>query len=336
MADKSKKEKFTTTGDIIHGAANVLGNGRGTLILAIVGVALSTSSAFMFCLVGVGFDFSQLTTSLFWSRWASMCLATLSSYFFVLLHKDEKNKLNPWYQQKVRLLLDLSVETGADFDSYLFHYNRERKIAWFKNRVNGKIAKLNAKITWRKLKGKPTDDLESKIAIYRACLSEKYIAENENSLKTRSKPIRSAQVLTEAQKAGRDEENFKSAGAYYGVKSIAKIALSLMVTIAFASVILQNLGSGSVASIAMTIFTLLSTVISIFSAILAANGCYKTVYVPNLLFKIKILKGYREWANLSTAAIQPDETEKTGKTVESDTEKDGRENNKNAPGDGGV
>lgn len=304
MSDKQKKEKgLVSAGDIVHGAANILGNGRGTLILAIIGVALSTSSAFMFCLVAVGFDFSQLTTSIFWSRWACMCLAAMSSYFFVLLHKDEKNKLNPWYQKKIRLLLDLSVETGANFDEYLCIYNRTRKINWFKNNLNCKIAALNAKITRKKLKGKPAEDLEKKIEILRTCLTDEYINRNEDALKTRSKPIRSAQVLTETQKADRGEENFKSAGAYYGVKSITKLLLSLISTIAFASVFVQNLASGSVASIVMSIFTLLSIVISIFSAILAANGCYKSVYVPNLLFKIKILKGYREWANLPLFAV---------------------------------
>ncbi len=92
------------------------------------------------------------------------------------------------------------------------------------------------------------------------------------------------------------EVNFRSASAYYGGKSLAKICLSLAMTAAFACVVVQNFGMGvNIASIVMTVLTVLSVFVSIVSAILAANGCYKNVYVPNLLFKLEILQNFEAW-----------------------------------------
>ena len=51
----------------------------------------------------------------------------------------------------------------------------------------------------------------------------------------------------------------------------------------------------NIASIVMTVLTVLSVFVSIVSAILAANGCYKNVYVPNLLFKLEILQNFEAW-----------------------------------------
>ena len=45
----------------------------------------------------------------------------------------------------------------------------------------------------------------------------------------------------------------------------------------------------------MLFIPLLSVFVSIVSAILAANGCYKNVYVPNLLFKLEILQNFEAW-----------------------------------------
>ena len=289
------KEPITTsavTGQI----KNVLGNGRGTLILAIIGVGLSTASTFMFCLASVGFDFTQLSEPAFWSSWASVFMTMICSYALVILHKDEKNRLNEWYVEKMTLIMNLSTAAGLSFDEYLEWFNLQRRIAWYKNDINAKIAKLNGKIIKYKLKGKPTDILEKQIETFRACLAEEYIEENKYSLQTRSKPIRSSQVLTESKKGTDGEENFRSPSAYYSVKVVLKIVMYFVIAVAFAAVVVQNFMVGvDVAAITKTILSCLSIVLAIISAIFAANGCYKTVYVPNLLFKIKILTGYGAW-----------------------------------------
>lgn len=291
-------EPLLTQSAVTDKIKSTLGNGRGTLALAIIGVALSTASAFMFCLASMGFDFSQLANSTFWSRWASMFISMLSAYVFVIIHKDESNRLSDWYLEKTSLLLELSISAGINFDEYIEDFNLQRRIAWFKNDINAKITKLGLKIMARRLAGKPIEKLENKVAIYRSYLTDDYIEKNKYALKTKSRPIYAAQVLTESQKGQGSEENFRSAGAYYGGKIIIKVVFSMLMTAGFASVVVQNFMAGvDVASITMTIFTLLSLVISIVSAIFAANGCYKTVYVPNLLFKIKILSGYEGWRN---------------------------------------
>lgn len=290
-----------TTDDITKKAKNILGNGRGTLLLAILGVSLSTASAFMFCLASIGFDFSLLVQSAFWSRWASMCIATLSAYFCVLIHKDEKNRLNPWYTEKLRLLMELSISTGFNFDAYIEELNEERKEAWFKNDINAKISVLSGKIVNRKLKGKSFDDLEAKIKVYQSCITPGYLAANKYLLKTHSRPIRASQVLTEKQNKTAAEENFLSPTSFYGGKTVTKVVSSLIFTAAISSVVVQNFEAGfNAASVVMTIFTLLSVTMSIMSAVFAANGCYKNVHVPNLLFKIKILTGYNEWQKRKT------------------------------------
>lgn len=296
----SKTEPLTTE-NVTSKVKSILGNGRGTLILAIFGVLLSTASAFTFCLASIGFDFSQLIRSTFWSRWASMFITMLSAYAFVIVHKDEKNRLNSWYIEKLRLLMELSISTGFNFDAYIEELNEEREEEWFKNDIDAKISTLNGKVVRRKLKGRSYGDLEDKIKIYQSCITPEYLAANKYHLKTRSKPIRAAQVLTEKQNKCRAEENFLSPAAFYGGKMVIKVITSLLTTAAFASVVVQNFEAGfNAASVVMTLFTLLSVTMSIMSAIFAANGCYKNVHVPNLLFKIKILTGYKAWQEKQT------------------------------------
>lgn len=94
FGEKDEKEVFTVS-TVTKKVKAGLGNGRGTLILAIVGTAVSLCASFMFCLASIGFDFSQLGETVFWSRWASMAIATMCVYVLVLLHKDEVNRMKP-------------------------------------------------------------------------------------------------------------------------------------------------------------------------------------------------------------------------------------------------
>lgn len=280
-----------------------LGNGRGTLILAVAGTCVSLCATFMFCLVSIGFDFSQIGATVFWSRWASMAISTMCVYALVVLHKDEMNRLKKWYTGKTEELMEKSkTAVGEKFEEYLSEINMERRIEWYKRKMNGKIAKLSQKqLLLETQRQKPRikkriERIKEKIEKFKDRVSEEYIEVNKQNLKTRSKPISSVQVLSEARRGDSGEQNFRSESMYYGGKSIIKISLSLVMTAAFACVSLNDFIAGfTVASIVMIIFTVLSVVISIVSAILAANGCYKNVHVPNLLFKLKILSDFEEW-----------------------------------------
>ncbi len=295
MIKEPEKEIITST-QIAGKAKSVLGNGRGTLILAIVGITVSLGSSFMFCLASIGFDFTQLRLAEFWSRWACMSLATLFTYVLVIIHKDEVNRLNSWYTDNLKLLADKSATVGAEFELYLKELNLQRRIEWHKRKVNEKIAKLNKLLLRQELKNKPTEAIKEQIKTYQDRLSDGYIEANKYALKTRSKPISSAQVLCETRRGDNGEENFRSAAAYYGGKVISKLIFSLCLTASFASVVVQNFVVGiNVAAITMTILTVFSLLISVVSAILAANGCYRNVYVPNLQFKLKILSGFDKW-----------------------------------------
>jgi hypothetical protein len=273
-----------------------LGNGRGTLWLAIIGGTISTASSFMFCLASIGFDFSQLSYSSFWSRWASMFLSTLFTYILVLIHKDEVNRLNDWYVDKMTKLTQLCQSAGVEFEAFLKEYNLQRRVTWYVNHINGKIAKLNSKRIKKELKNKSTAEIDDKIKTYRAHITDEYIEANKYSLKTKSRRITAAQVLTEAQRISGNEENFRSASVYYGGKGVVKLCLSLFITAAFASVVVKDITAGiTVASITMLLFTVLSMILSVVSAIMAADGCFKYVYTPNILFKIKILSAFNKW-----------------------------------------
>lgn len=304
MLQENKNEVFTAdkvTDKIKAG----LGNGRGTLILAIAGTCVSLCATFMFCLVSIGFDISQLGESVFWSRWASMAISTMCVYALVVLHKDEVNRLKPWYTEKKDELMKKAKETvGEQFEDYLREINMKRRIEWYKRKMSEKIAKLNQnQLRLETKRQNPRtvnriEQLKNKIKTFKERLAEEYIELNKQNLKTRSKPISSAQVLSETQRGDSGEQNFRSESAYYGGKSVVKVCLSLVMTAAFASVTLGDLQVGfNVVSIVMIFFTLLSVVVSIVSAVLAANGCYKNVYVPNLLFKLKILSDFEEWKN---------------------------------------
>lgn len=302
MLNENKNEVFTPD-KVTKKIKSGLGNGRGTLILAIAGTVVSLAATFMFCLVSIGFDISQLGQSVFWSRWASMAISTMSVYALVVLHKDEVNRLKGWYTEKTEELREKGQKAVGDlFEEYLREINMTRRIEWYKRKMNGKIANLIHKQL--RLETKPrTKKIQKKILrivnrveAFKARLTKDYIDKNKQTLKTRSKPISSAQVLSETHHGDNGEQNFRSQSAYYGGKSITKILLSLVMTAAFASVTLNDLVAGfNAASIVMIILTLLSVVISIVSAVLAANGCYKNVYVPNLLFKLKILSDFEEW-----------------------------------------
>lgn len=291
-----KEQKNITTEEIANKAKSALGNGRGTFILAVLGITISLGSSFMFCLASIGFDFTQLQLAEFWSRWACMSLSTLFTYVLVIIHKDEVNRLNVWYTDNLKLLADKSATVGTEFEVYLKELNLQRRIDWHKRNVNEKMAALNKKLLRLELKNKPTKRIEDKIRTYKYSLSDEYIEANKYALKTRSKPISSAQVLCETRRGDGGEENFRSAAVYYSGKVISKLIFSLLLTASFASVVVQNFVAGiNVASVAMTVLTVFSLLISVVSAILAANGCYRNVYVPNLQFKLKILAGFDNW-----------------------------------------
>lgn len=290
-----RKDVFVPS-DITDKAKVALGNGRGTLLLAIFGIAISVSATFMFCLASIGFDFTQLRESTFWSRWASMAVTSLIGYFLVILHKDEKNRMIPWYTDNLQKLCARAVEVGEDFDTFLRGYNEQRRIAAHKRKISEKIAKLQQKALSLDLRGKNKHAVECRIARYRERLTDEYIAKNKDALLAHTKPISAVEVLSETRRGDRDEENFRSSGGFYAYKGITKVVMSLVMTAAFASVVVQNFGAGiSVASVVMTIFSVLSTVISVFSAIMAANECYRNVYVPNMLLRLKIMNDFDAW-----------------------------------------
>ncbi len=294
MIDTSDKEPITVVA--VKKAKSALSGGRGTLILAIIGISISLASSFMFCLASIGFDFTQLSETMFWSRWASMSISALFAYALVVLHKDDVNRLNAWYVDSLKLLEEKSRTVGEDFDIYLKELNLKRRIDWYKAKINFKISKLNQKLLAAELKGKPTEKLQSKIAKYKARVTDEYLEANKYTLKTRSKPFSAAQILSETQKGNAGEENFRSAAAYYGGKALAKLCFSLCLTAAFACVVVQNFTVGlNIASIVMTVLTVLSLLISVVSATLAANGCYRNIYVPNLQLKLKILFSFESW-----------------------------------------
>lgn len=286
-----------STATVAKAVKTGLGNGRGTLLLAIVGVSISLCSSFMFCLASIGFDFTQLKETVFWSRWASMAISSLFAYALVILHKDEMNRLKPWYSETLAKLAEKSATVGSEFELYLQEFNLQRRIEWYKRDINAKIGKLNHKLLRAELNGKDTGKLKQQIDKYKECVSAGYLEANKYNLKTRSKPISSAQVLTESQRGDNGEVNFRSATAYYGGKVLMKLTFSLCLTMAFACVVVTNFEMGiNVAAIAMTVLTVMSLLISCVSAITAANGCYRNVYVPNLQFKLKILSGYEAWS----------------------------------------
>lgn len=178
----------------------------------------------------------------------------------------------------------------------------QRRIDWYKRKMNAKIARLNHRLFRTELKRQKQHvknrilRIKAKIEKHMARATDQYIEEHKYVLKTRSKSISSVQVLSETQHGDSGEANFRSASAYYGGKSVAKICLSLLMTAAFSCVVVSNFAMGiNIASVVMMVFTILSMIISIVSAILSANGCYKNVYVPNLLFKMKILSDYEKW-----------------------------------------
>lgn len=300
---KENPNETNTTEKVKEKIKAGLGNGRGTLLLAIAGTFVSLCATFMFCIFSIGFDPAQLGESVFWSRWASMALSTMCVYALVVLHKDEVNRLKEWYTKKNDELAGKAKDAvGEQFEEYLREINMERRIEWYKRKINAKIGRLKQKLLRAELKAqkkrikKRIEKIKLQIVKYKARASKDYIDANKDNLKTRSKPISSAQVLSETQRGDSGEQNFRSQSAYYGGKSIMKVCLSLVMTAAFACVTLNDLKAGfTVASVVVIIFTLLSAVISIVSAILAANGCYKNVYVPNLLFKLKILSDFEEW-----------------------------------------
>lgn len=284
-----------------------LGNGRGTLILAIAGTVVSLCATFMFCIFSIGFDLSQLGEPVFWSRWASMAISTLCVYALVVLHKDEVNRLKSEYTDKIKELAEKGKNAiGEEFENYLREINLQRRIDWYKRKINGKIAKLTHKLLHAELKRqnkivrKRIARIKAKIDKFKERVSDEYIEANKFILKTHSKPITSAQVVSEAERGDNEEQNFRSASHYYGGKSLTKTLLSLAMTAAFTCVTLNEFQSGfTVASVVVIFLTLLSVVISIVSAILAANGCYKNVHVPNLLFKLKILSDFEAWKGKS-------------------------------------
>ena len=284
-----------------------LGNGRGTLILAICGIGMSVSASFIFCLASIGFDFSQLKNIVFWSRWAAMAVISLICYVLVILHKDEKNRMIKWYADNMENIAERSVHIGAHFDEFLRELNMRRRIDWYKRHINAKIAAQNRKLLITEMRQRPTESIKSKIEMLKSRVTDEYIEENKNALKTRSKPISPTQVLSEVKSSVSSEPNFRSAGGYYAGKGTAKVLLSLGMTAAFACVVVQEFGAGiTVASVVITILSALTALLSVFSAIMAANGCYRNVYVPNMLFRLKILNDYDEWmrANYPTNTIE--------------------------------
>ena len=141
-----KEKEMITVSDVTKKVKTGLGNGRGTLILAIVGISVSLASSFMFCLASIGFDFTQLQQTVFWSRWASMSISSLFAYALVILHKDEVNRLKPWYTEHLRLLADKSATAGDSFEEYLKQLNLQRRVEWYKRNLREKVARLNEKI----------------------------------------------------------------------------------------------------------------------------------------------------------------------------------------------
>lgn len=273
-----------------------LGNGRGTLLLAILGISVSLASSFMFCLASIGFDFTQIGHSVFWSRWASMAVTTFIAYAFVIVHVDERNRMRPWYLGQLEKISNMSAIVGKEFEAYLAELNLTRRVEWYKRHINEKIAALNKALLKAEINGKPTEEIKRKIGQYSSCLTPEYLEANKYALKTHSRPITAAQVLSETQRGDSGETNFRSATAYYGGKAIAKVLMSLIMTATFSCVVVQNFSVGvNVASVVMTILTVLSIFISVLSAITAANGCYKHVYVPNILFRLKILADFETW-----------------------------------------
>lgn len=290
------KEEVFTPEVITKKVRSGLGNGRGTLLLAIAGIAVSICSSFMFCLASIGFDFSELQQSVFWSRWASMSVSSLIAYIFVILHKDETNRLKEWYVTNMKKIAEKSEAAGEEFEVFLRDLNIRRQVEWYKRKMGEKVAQLNHALLKAEIHHKPTEEIQARIKLYSERMSDEFILSHREVLKTRSKPIYSAQVLTEAQKGDAGEANFRSASAYYGSKAFVKTILSLGMTAAFSCVVVQNFEAGiNIASVVMTVLTVLSIFISVWSAIMAANGCYKNVYVPNLLFKLKILSDFEKW-----------------------------------------
>lgn len=303
MIKNNEREAFTTQ-DITKKVISSLGGGRGTLALAVIGIAISLCSSFMFCLASIGFDFMQLKEALFWSRWISMSISALFAYALVILHKDEMNRLKDDYVEKLKLISEKSLTVGEEFDEYLKELNIQRRIEWYKRKINKKLGKLNTKLLDLELKNKPTEALKDKISKYKACITPEYLEANKYTLKTRSKPISAAQVLCETQRGDNGEVNFRSPTAYYGGKALAKLCMSLCMTAAFACVVVQNFNVGiNIAAVSMTILTVLSLLISVVSAIMAANGCYRNVYIPNLQFKLKILAGFDKWKEEKSGCV---------------------------------
>lgn len=288
-------ENNYTTGDVTALIKKAAGNGRATLVLAVLGTLIASASTFMFCLIPIKFDFEKILEPSFWSKWLAMCISTISAFALVTIHKDEKNKLSPWFTEKKALIGELGAQLSSDFDIYLEEINLERRIKWHKAFVNRKIGLLKKKVLKLKLKNKPYSKYDAQIKEWERLLTAEYLEENKYNLKTKSKPLHRCEIVTDTHDRG-GEEGKKSTVNYYSTHTIFKVSLSLAMSAAFACILLDNFEVGiNAAGIVSILLSMLSIALSVVSGILTANGCYRNVYMPNVLFSIKILRGYYEW-----------------------------------------
>ena len=60
-----KEKEMITVSDVTKKVKTGLGNGRGTLILAIVGISVSLASSFLFCRASICVDFKPFQQTVF-------------------------------------------------------------------------------------------------------------------------------------------------------------------------------------------------------------------------------------------------------------------------------
>lgn len=310
-------EKFTAD-NIGKKVKSAMGNGHATLVIMILGVAMAVSSVFVTCFVSIGFDFTQIGTPTFWLRWLTVLSATLSSFFFVLVHRDDVNKLKSVYTDKMQEINEQGKRVKKNFDDFLFEYNTERRIEWHKASINRKIGKYNEKILRCKIKlvkylpsSRRRKKCEKKIAkytdkinAYQEQITESYIEQNKYSLKTRSRAISRMTILSDRIKVD-DEEYIQNVSVFYGKKGFVRVVLSFVIAICIACILPDpHTGAVTWASALSLIMTLLSILVACLGGMMTANDALKNVHVPNALFKLKVLTAYFEWDSKQTATAE--------------------------------
>lgn len=265
-------------------------------ILAIIGIPLLTAS------VMVSFDFSQLLTMEYATRWALLQSLSMVAYQSLIGFRRVSNMEIPEYAEKEAKIKGIIYGADIDFQDFIEYYNRKNKKRSYLAKQNLKIINLRERMTevrnTRKLtnrKQRKVDNLNKRIEDLKEITTPEYVEENIDFIKV-DYPIISRNHFLSDGKIKDKEEFIISSNKFYTKAFVKKFFKGMLNTTLLTAVVVTGSMSGGTPNIIYNILMpIASAAWMAYAGNKKANTEYQDILIPNQVNRLAVLKEYGTW-----------------------------------------